>query len=169
MINEEMKKSAMQRAEENYAGGNMNCAEAVMESLVYTGALNAPRKVVAMTCGFGGGGGMTGNSCGALCAAIMAVGHEWGREDPYALPAEERTRNLRMKGRRFNNMMHEFTQKFGTALCRDICKQAGGYPKRRDICDKLVPWTTGLAVDHLNLSEKESDALPYHENIAELK
>ena len=169
MINEEMKKKAMQRAEENYAGENMNCAEAVMEALVHAGALSASKKVVAMACGFGGGGGMTGGSCGALCAAIMAVGHEWGREDPYALPADQRIKDVRMKGRRYNNMVAEFTQKFGSSLCGEICKQAGGYPKRRSTCNNLVPWTTDLAIKYLNLSAKESDDLPYQENIAGLK
>ena len=169
MITEEMKKNAVSRAEENYAGENMNCAEAVMEGLIHAGVLKASKKAVAMTCGFGGGGGMTGGNCGALCAALMAVGHQWGREDPYALPKEDRLKDVRMKNRRYNNMVSEFKQKFGSAFCIDICNAAGGYPKRRDVCNKLVPWTTELAVKYLTMSEKESDELPYQENVAGLK
>jgi len=64
---------------------------------------------------------------------------------------------------------NEFKQKYTSALCKDVCEKAGGYPKRRDICNNLVPWTTALAIKYLNLSEKESDALPYQENIAGLQ
>jgi len=90
MINDAIKEKAMKRAEENYAQGNMNCAEAVMEALIQTGALNAPQKLTATMCGLGGGGGMTGNSCGALCAALIAVGYDWGRENPHSIPLDDR-------------------------------------------------------------------------------
>lgn len=153
---------------ENFKNG-LNCAESVYHALIRAGVLDADPETVAMCLGFGGGVGLSGCICGALAAAVMANGAKYGRKDPYAVPAEVRGSEIAARYyRRYNNLIHDFTEAYGSPLCKDICGKFEDFHSReRKVgCLKMIGGTAALACRYLEMSQEESEALPYQENLA---
>ena len=170
MNDQAVRQQVMDFAMENFRNG-LNCAEAVYEALLRSGALKAPKETLAMATGFGGGGGLSGNTCGALSAAIMACGAVYGRPDPWAVPAEERGKEIQSKYyRRYNNLIHDL-QGLMAAPCAGIFGPYGDFhdKERRRNCLKLVGATAALAYDYLQKEQAEAFAMPYRENLAGLE
>ena len=120
----------------------------------------------ALCAGFGGGVGMSGNSCGALSGAILAVGAKHGRRNP----KEMRPDGLyAVEYRRYNNMVHDFSQIMGTSICREICKENlhdWGGKARKDRCGEAVCAAVEVACKYFDLSTEEIDQMPWRENVA---
>lgn len=164
--NKDMRSKVSDLAMENYKHG-LNCAEAVYDALIRSGVLNVDPKTVAMSIGFGGGIGLSGQTCGALSAAIMANGAVYGRPDPMRVPAEERGAETAQKYyRRYNSMLHDFEKAHNGVTCREICSPwADWHSKERRInCMKLIGDTAALAYDYLQMSQAEAFKLPYAKN-----
>ncbi len=95
-----------------------------------------PHEVMCVMTGFGGGGGLFGDTCGALVGAIGALGAVYGRRD---LPPDGKTGRTELDGtpglyRLFNRLPNEFQQRFGSTQCRRL----------------TAPWRqTWLCKDHL--------------------
>ena len=65
-------------AVENFKGG-LTCCESVYNALLRSGVLSGvDPKTQAMCIGFGGGIGLSGHTCGALSAIVMACGAVYG-------------------------------------------------------------------------------------------
>ncbi len=159
---------ARDRAIENFKNG-LNCGECVLEALIHVGALHLPPEATALATGFGGGLGLTGHTCGALSAAVLAAGAVHGRPDPWASPPEVRGVEVAEKYYRpFNRLVHDFATAHGAVLCRDICAPFEDWHsrERRKTCLKLIGATAALACDYLVLSREEAFALPYGPNLA---
>lgn len=164
----EMCELASQYAIENFKHG-LNCAESVYNALVRAGALDVSPETVAMCLGFGGGVGLSGCICGALAASVIANGAKYGRKDPYSVPEDVRGSEIAARYyRRYNNLIHDFTEAYGSPLCKDICgKYAEFSSKERKVgCLKMIGGTAALACRYLQMSQEESEALPYQENLA---
>lgn len=158
-------------AVENFKAG-LNCAESVFDALVRSGALKAPEGALAMCTGLGGGIGLSGNSCGALLAAVIANGAVHGRTDPWAVDPEEWGREIAAKYyRRYNRLTHEFTARNRGLTCTEITSHFEDWHgrERRKHCLKLIADTAVLALEYLNISQAEAFTLPYGDNIAQLK
>jgi len=152
MISNEIKAMAMQLASENFTNA-LSCAESVFHSLIRTGAIAVPEEAAGMATAFAGGVGLSGNTCGALIAAEMALGSVWGCKDPYAIDLETRKEIPRkLKLRRFNNLVQDFEKEFKSAHCQHICDSNGGYGSQtcRETCMKIVPYITGRVIDYSN-------------------
>lgn len=159
------------RAVENFKSG-LNCAESVFEALTHTRALTAPDGALAMCVGFGGGIGLTGHTCGALLAAVMAVGAAHGRPDPWSVDPEQRGREVAEKYyRRYNKLVHDFQNHTRALTCADISRPFGDWhsKERRKNCLKLIAFTTALALDNLLIPQDQAFAIPYGDNISGLK
>src|SRR5574344_332897 len=152
---------------EFYKSG-FNCGESVYAALMKIGAIQVPPESLAMCTGFGGGIGLSGNTCGALCAAIMANSSKYGRPDPMSVDSSVRKSEIAAKYyRRYNNLVHEFEEKNGSATCKGI---TGGYAdweckERRIGCLKLIGATAQLAYKYLQIPQEEAFKLPYGENM----
>jgi len=171
MISKEKRDVAVQYANENMEAG-LNCSESVLNALLRADALDLPNEMTAIATGLGGGGGLSGNTCGALNSALIALGSVWGRKNPYDMDAETRGVVFREKKmRRFNNLVDEFIQKFGTGLCSDICDKCNGYfnDERQTICEEMVPFAVDLAIKYINMDEEKADVLPYKNTITNWK
>lgn len=158
-------------AVENFKAG-LNCAESVFDALVRAGALKAPEGAVAMCIGLGGGIGLSGHTCGALLAAVIANGAVHGRPDPWAVDPEERGREISAKYyRRYNRLTHEFAARNQGLTCAEISAPLGDWhgKERRKHCLKLIADTAVLALEYLNIPQEEAFALPYGDNIAHIK
>jgi C_GCAxxG_C_C family probable redox protein len=75
--------------------------------------------------GFGGGGGLFGDTCGALAGAMAALGAVYGRRD---FPSSPKASTEEMDGepglyRLFNRLPNEFKLRFGSTQCRLLTSQ----------------------------------------------
>ena len=152
-----------QYAIENYKHG-LNCAECVLSALQREGALDIPKEAVGMGVGFGGGIGLSGLTCGALSAAVLANGLRYGRKDPYTVPAEERGKEVAGKYyRRYHALVREFVAENGSPTCAEISAPHGAWEsrERRIHCLQLIGRAARIAYRYLQMPQDEAFALPY--------
>jgi C_GCAxxG_C_C family probable redox protein len=158
-------------AAENFKSG-LNCAECVLDALIRSGALKVPLETRAMAIGFGGGIGLSGFTCGALSAAVMANGAVYGRPDPWKVAPEVRGLEISEKYyRRYNKMVWDFHAMNEGVLCKDICGKYEDWHSRdrRKMCMRLIANAAAMAYDYLQMSQEEAFALPYGENMGGTK
>lgn len=166
----DLRKLVNDLAIENFKKG-LNCSECVYDALIRSGALKVPPETRAMAIGFGGGIGLSGNTCGALLAGIMANGAVYGRTDPWLADPEVRGSEISEKYyRRYNNMVHDFEEANGSASCKDICSKYEDWhcKGRRVMCMKLIGAAAAMAYDYLNMSQEEAFNLPYGDNVGDM-
>ncbi|HIU64192.1 MAG TPA: C_GCAxxG_C_C family protein [Candidatus Avacidaminococcus intestinavium] len=165
--NEEVAKQVGAYAVQNFKSG-LNCSESVFDALVRAGVLDVPPESIAMCIGFGGGIGLSGTTCGALSAAVMANGAVYGRKDPYAVDSTVRGSEIADKYyRRYNKMVEEFTAQNNGVTCAGITGHYADWEckERRIQCMKLVGKTAELAYKYLQIPQEEAFALPYGKNM----
>ncbi|ATW24014.1 C-GCAxxG-C-C family protein [Candidatus Formimonas warabiya] len=145
-----------------------NCTEAIYDALLRCGALKVPQETIALSFGFGGGIGLTGHTCGALCAVVLACGAAYGRPDPWRIPEDERIMEIRDYYRRYNKIVHDFIAENKSASCKELCAPFGDFQsrERRVYCMKLIGRSAAMAVDFLSMSQDEAFDLPFGENLA---
>ncbi|MGB8993539.1 MAG: C-GCAxxG-C-C family (seleno)protein, partial [Desulfobaccales bacterium] len=71
MIPEEVIAKIKKRAKANFRTG-LNCAESVFEAVIAHVDVGLPHATMCVMTGFGGGGGLFGDTCGALVGAMAA-------------------------------------------------------------------------------------------------
>ena len=152
----------------------LSCCESVYEAFLQTGVIpesDATYNTCALCAGFGGGVGQSGLTCGALSGAIMAVGSKHGRKDP----KNEKPDGLYdVEYRRYNNMVHEFTQAMGSPLCAEICKgnlgrERWGSPERKDHCADCVRAAVEIACKYLDLTSEDISKISWKNNVSGLE
>ena len=84
-----------------------------------------PHETMCLMTGFGGGGGLFGDTCGALVGAMAALGAVYGRRE---VPANAKAATEELYGnpglyRLFNRLPNEFKQRFGSTQCRLLTSQ----------------------------------------------
>ena len=92
---EEVIAKVKEKAKGNFRAG-LNCAESVFEAFISVVDVELPHQTMCLMTGFGAGGGLFGDTCGALVGAMAALGTVYGRRDfPADLKAsqEESTAN----------------------------------------------------------------------------
>ena len=171
-IDQHTREQLKQLAQKDFSSG-LNCAESIFRAFVQAELIDAPLSFNRFVCGFGGGGGSAGYSCGALCGGIALLGGAFGkeRENPYQIDGvDERRAHMRDFTQRIvNNFANEFARLNGSALCREICDIHHGYnsPERKDFCQSiLLPNTTELLCNYLEMSQEALRAMPYGQNVA---
>ncbi|MCL2228138.1 MAG: C-GCAxxG-C-C family protein [Oscillospiraceae bacterium] len=165
-----VRRAAMEHAEDNMVNRKMNCAEAVFEALIRSGAIDAPAEAVAYATGFGSGAGGAGYTCGALTSAILANGAAHGRKDPSS--AKEKTELKELHYRRYNNIVSDFVKIANSGLCSEIVnafpdayKDAANRPN----CIRVVKEAAGIAVDYLKLDLAEAAKLEYDASVVNIR
>ena len=159
---DEIRKLAVEYADDNMRNRSMNCSESVFEALIRSGAVDAPVEAVSYATGFGGGGGGVGYTCGALSSAILANSMVHGRRNP-----SSSANRMELKDkyyRRYNNLVSDFVKTAGSGLCREIVNE---YPEgykdsmARPNCIRIAAEAAGLAVDYIKMDADETAALEY--------
>ena len=167
---DEIRKLAVEYADDNMNNRKMNCSETVFEALIRSGAIDAPIEAVAYATGFGGGGGGTGLTCGALASAILANSMVHGRKDPPS--ATNRMELKENHYRRYNNIVSDFVETAGSGLCMEIVNAfPEGYndPEMRPNCIRIAIEAAGIAVDYLRMSAEEAAKLEYDPDVVGIK
>ena len=163
---EEIRKLAVEYADDNINNRGMNCSESVFEALIRSGAIDAPLEAVAYATGFGGGGGGVGYTCGALSSGILANSIAHGRKGPFS--ASNRMELKEKYYQRYNNLVSDFVKVAGSGLCREIVNEfTDGYVDSltRPNCIRIVAAAAGIAVDYLQKDEQEAAKLEYDPDV----
>ena len=105
-------------AKELMNGMKASCSQAILATF---GPYMGEKGVDVETCmklasAFGGGINMTGNVCGALTGALMAIGLEFGDTNPMNPKVAEISTRL----------LEEFKAIHGSILCQDLIQYEGG-------------------------------------------
>ena len=173
MDKEKMIEKARARARENHTNG-MNCGEssfrAVLETLREEGLTDMPIEIVALATGFGGGIGSSGNTCCAIIGAAMGMSTVHGRKDALELPTPE-ARREQLSGdngryRVYNNMVHEFKEKFGSTSCAELTCPFDYYSDERKImCRGIIGEAAALSIKWTLIGLENGYQHPFKYNI----
>ncbi len=172
---EDLIQKARDNARQNFRDG-LNCAESVFKAILDIGVADLPPETVAVASGFGGGMGLSGNNCGALVGAIMAVGAVHGRRNPLEGAFQERVNRLYGNPglyRFFNGIPHEFEAKFGALDCSKLTAPYLNAPDsewtgkdRLRQCMKMVVESAGMAMEYIIKGKQEGYIQAFGENMA---
>ncbi|MCX5832922.1 MAG: C-GCAxxG-C-C family protein [Deltaproteobacteria bacterium] len=179
MTKEEKIEAIKSRARKNFSLG-YNCSECVAEAVLSLIETGLPPEAKKMATGFGGGGGLYGDTCGALTGAIIAVGAVHGRsklpEDPDPKAAAKKG-NQQLYGkpglyRLFNQIPNKFFEKYGYTLCRDLtskwhdqwlCREHALY------CREIITEAAGIAAELALTDVTDAASKPFGKNVENLK
>jgi C_GCAxxG_C_C family probable redox protein len=162
------------RAKNNFKTG-LNCAECVLEAVLATIGTGLPHETMCLMTGFGSGGGLFGDTCGALVGAMAALGAVYGRRE---VPTNPQAATEELYGnpglyRLFNRLPNEFKQRFGSTQCRLLTSQWRKTWLCRDhlrFCRLLTIEAAGLAAEMAfpkDLARWGSE--PFRENVEGLE
>ena len=141
-----------ERAKDNFKTG-MNCAECVMEAFLQHIPTGLPHECMCFMTGFGGGGGLFGDTCGSLVGAMAALGAVYGRRE---VPNNFKAAVDELYGtpglyRVFNRLMNEFKERFGSTHCRALTSKWQGKDwlckDHALFCRNLIIEAAGLAAE----------------------
>jgi C_GCAxxG_C_C family probable redox protein len=106
------KLSKAKEAKKQFEKG-FSCAPAVLSA--YSEQLGLEKELaLKVACGFGGGIGRTGRTCGAVTGAIMVIGLTHGQADLGDEESRQKTHKLVKK------FIDEFTARHGSIECRQL-------------------------------------------------
>jgi C_GCAxxG_C_C family probable redox protein len=104
--------SKAKKAKEQFEKG-FSCAPAVFST--YSEQFGLEKELaLKIACGFGGGIGRTGRTCGAVTGAVMVIGLKHGQADLADEESRQRTHNLAKK------FIDKFTALYGSIECREL-------------------------------------------------
>ncbi len=167
---EEVVARVKQKAKDNFKTG-LNCAECVLEAVLSQVPTGLPLETMCVMTGFGGGGGLFGDTCGSLVGAMAALGAVYGRRQ---IPTDSKVAKEELYGnpglyRLFNHLPNEFKKRFGSTQCRLLtaqwrknwlCKDHLGF------CRNLVIEMAGLAAEMAAPKDLARwGAEPFRENV----
>lgn len=101
-----------EHAEEQFKAG-LNCSQAVFGEYAEEYGVE-PGSALKIACGFGGGMGRMGYTCGAVTGAIMVIGIATCGPDPRALTSRVRAYGL------VQSFIEEFETRHQTISCREL-------------------------------------------------
>lgn len=135
-----------------YFREGLNCAECVFLAFLDTHETNLPREVVELASGFGGGIGHTKHMCGAISGALLALGTQKGRPNPFQKESP-RERSLELREEvypRFADLLNEVNEHYGTLLCAELTATHPDFdaPARRQSCAEIVSYCAELCARH---------------------
>ena len=146
----------IQLAEETAKGyfrQGLNCAECVLRTYMDLYETGMPEEVLCMATGFGGGIGHTKNTCGAISGAVMAVGLDKGRPDPFGPKEEMGERISHLQNGIypcFAEMVEEIEGEYGTLICSEMSRSYEDFDSkpRMKNCMQITAYCAGLAVKY---------------------
>jgi C_GCAxxG_C_C family probable redox protein len=172
---EEVIAAVKERAKGNFKTG-MNCAECVLEAFLHYIPTGLPSECLCLMTGFGGGGGLFGDTCGSLVGAMAALGAVYGRREVplnFKAAVDELYGNPGLY-RVFNRLMNEFKARFGSTQCRALTSKWQGKDwlckDHALFCRNLIIEAAGLAAEMGHPKDIQRwGREPFGENVEGLK
>ncbi|MFB0920513.1 MAG: C-GCAxxG-C-C family protein [Oscillospiraceae bacterium] len=132
------------KIKEYFFCGGLNCAESTMRFLIQEFGLNSGPELIKAMSGFGGGM-QRGLTCGAVTAAVAAIGLELGRVGP--------DMDRQPSADAVASFLQYFEDKFGSISCSELI--AGYESKSAEMyehCEEYIVAAAGYISEHLNLN-----------------
>lgn len=142
-----------QETAKGYFRQGLNCTECVLRTYMDLYEIGMPDEILCMATGFGGGIGHTKNMCGAISGAVMALGLDKGRKDPFGPKEEMGERISILQGEiypRFAELIGDIKNEYGTLICAEMSQPFGDFDSkpRKKNCMQVIATCAGLAVKH---------------------
>lgn len=140
----------------NYFRQGLNCTECVLRTYMDLYETGMPEEVLCMATGFGGGIGHTKNICGAITGAVMALGLDKGRKNPFGPKEEMGSRIKELQNDiypQFGDLINEINDHFGTLICAEMSAPFGDFedkPRMRN-CMQTIAYCAALTVKHTEI------------------
>ena len=157
------KELALRYVRDNQREHAMSCSESVFNALVRSGVIAVQEDWTRIATGLSGGVAASGNTCGAVCGGLMALG--WAITQQEGVTGPEGRGQAR---RWYNSFVNEMQEKMGgTVCCGDLIRSSGGYfnDKRVMKCPDIMVLAVETALRYLEMPEEERRALPFGENV----
>lgn len=128
-----------------------NCTQSILTT--YSNELGLDENLaLKIATGFGGGFGKSGETCGALTGAFMAISLKHGQDSTDDKAEKARTQEY------VNSFIKEFKEKHGPSInCRDLLgcdistvEGAKEAKNRKHLCNKVVETAAELTEKYLN-------------------
>ncbi|MBU1002348.1 MAG: C-GCAxxG-C-C family protein [Proteobacteria bacterium] len=126
-------------------GKDYHCVEAVAKAVLESLGEDAGESVACATAFGGGFGRCHQETCGALCGALIAIGHLHGRREPGQ--NWDQAADLAATARK------TFIQRHGTTHCQTL-RDRFGEQEQMDECHNIVRLTTHNLIELLDGTEK---------------
>lgn len=143
-----------------YFREGLNCAECVFLAFLDSQESSLPRETVSLASGFGGGIGKTRHMCGAISGAVLAMGLEKGRVNPFAKESKkERAAELSEEVYPpFAALISDIEDHFGTLICAELTAAHDDFQSegRRRGCMDVVGDCARLLAIHAQQGEEET-------------
>lgn len=168
-----------EQARKNFSKG-FNCSECVLEAVLQNVDTGLPKETLKMATGFGGGVGLFGDTCGAICGAVLAVSAVHGRSE---LPEGEDRKDALKKGKQqlygkpglyriFNQIPNKLKKKYGKTRCGDITAEWQDQWLCRDHalhCREIITDAATIAAELIYSNKEEISSEPLGTNVENLK
>ena len=157
------KELALRYVRDNQREHAVSCSESVFNALVRSGVIAVQEDWTRIATGLSGGVAASGNTCGAVCGGLMALG--WAITQQEGVTGPEGRGQAR---RWYNSFVNEMQEKMGgTVCCGDLIRSSGGYfnDKRVMKCPDIMVLAVETALRYLEMPEEERRALPFGKNV----
>ena len=140
-------KQVQRDAEEIYKSGDLQCAEAIVHSIIKNVDPTMPEEMIAAASGFSIGVGQTQCMCSTVSAAVICLGYFFGRSFPTTItdPDSQRTLNLAFE------LQDSFREKNKVLCCRILRKGA----KDGELLEKCVGMIGDMAAKTAEIIARE--------------
>lgn len=138
---------------EAYFAGGCNCAQSVLAPYALETGI-ALETILKLATALGAGIGRSGEVCGAVSGAALAIGLYIGQADPQDVAAKECTYAAAQE------LMQAFRSQYGSARCGDlvgcdlsdpaalkVARESGVFTRR---CPQFVRFTAGWTAEYLS-------------------
>ncbi|MEB3755798.1 MAG: C-GCAxxG-C-C family protein [Desulfurococcales archaeon] len=140
---EELAKLAGKKAVE-YLSETENCAYSPFRAVSEVLKLDVTEECINMSIGFAGGISGSGYICGALWAAVAAVGAYQSRKKQEGKSFLEKNIHIHMKSA---TIYRKFLEEFGSPNCKDLNPRfEWSSEEQRKKCTTIVKWAAETAV-----------------------
>ena len=122
-----------QDAEEIYKSGALQCAEAVVHSIIKNVDPNMPKALIPVASGFSVGVGETQCMCSTVSAAVLCLGYFFGRTFPTTITDPDSIKTM--------ELAHELQESFrneNKVLCCRILRIGATDGERLDKCIGMI-------------------------------
>lgn len=120
-----------------------NCAQSVFAALCEDVGVDRKEALKISACF--GGGMRSGEVCGAVTGALMAIGMKYGSS------LDNDMENKKFVGKKTLEFIQKFKEKHSTILCRELLSNINSQTSAKEICPNFITFAVEIAEDMINI------------------
>lgn len=120
-------------AEEIYKSGELQCAEAIVHSIIKNVEPNMPEEMIYAASGFSVGVGQTQCMCSTVSAAVMCLGYFFGRSFPTTITDPDSLKTMELAFE-----LQDSFRSSNKVLCCRILRKGAAEGERLEKCVSMI-------------------------------